>query len=255
MEYTIKKLAQLSGVSSRTLRYYDQIQLLKPKRINSSGYRIYGAAEVDRLNQILYLKGFGMSLETIKATIDGSDFQITNSLEAQYQQLLAERSRLDAQIAYLQKNLAYYKGEIEMTDQEKFEQMKQQQLADNEARYGSEIREKYGEEAIEAGNQKWLNMSQADHDRLQAADQRMIAALDQLSQQDTVDLDSDLAKTVFEAHKEWLMIAAPFYNVDYHRGLADMYVADPRFAVNYDGRTTKPSVNILREIIWHYTAQ
>ena len=54
MEYTIKKIAQLSGISARTLRYYDEIDLLKPARINSSGYRIYGEKEVDRLQQILF---------------------------------------------------------------------------------------------------------------------------------------------------------------------------------------------------------
>lgn len=54
MEYTVQKLAKLAGVSARTLRYYDEIGILKPARINSSGYRIYGRAEVDRLRQILF---------------------------------------------------------------------------------------------------------------------------------------------------------------------------------------------------------
>ena len=49
MEYTVQKLGQLAGISTRTLRYYDEIGILKPARMNSSGYRIYGQAEVDRL--------------------------------------------------------------------------------------------------------------------------------------------------------------------------------------------------------------
>ncbi len=52
MEYTVSKLAKMAGVSNRTLRYYDQIGLLKPARINSSGYRIYGQEEIDLLQQI-----------------------------------------------------------------------------------------------------------------------------------------------------------------------------------------------------------
>lgn len=56
MEYTIQKLAQLAGISIRTLRYYDEIDILKPARINSSGYRIYGQDEIDRLQQILFYK-------------------------------------------------------------------------------------------------------------------------------------------------------------------------------------------------------
>ena len=54
MEYTVQRLADLAGVSSRTIRYYDEIGLLKPARINSSGYRLYGEKEVDRLQQILF---------------------------------------------------------------------------------------------------------------------------------------------------------------------------------------------------------
>ena len=56
MEYTIKKLATLAGVTTRTLRYYDEVGILKPARINSSGYRIYGKKEIDRLQQILFYR-------------------------------------------------------------------------------------------------------------------------------------------------------------------------------------------------------
>lgn len=66
MEYTVQKLGRLAGVSTRTLRYYDEIDLLKPARINSSGYRIYGQAEVDRLQQILFFRELGVELERIK---------------------------------------------------------------------------------------------------------------------------------------------------------------------------------------------
>ena len=54
LEYTIQKLAHLAGVSTRTLRYYDEVGILKPKRLSSSGYRIYGSKELDRLDKILF---------------------------------------------------------------------------------------------------------------------------------------------------------------------------------------------------------
>jgi hypothetical protein len=59
MEYTVQNLAQMAGISTRTLRYYDEIEILKPARINSSGYRIYGQAEVSRLQQILFYRELG----------------------------------------------------------------------------------------------------------------------------------------------------------------------------------------------------
>jgi DNA-binding transcriptional MerR regulator len=60
MEYTVQKLGRLAGTSTRTLRYYNEIGILKPARMNSSGYRIYGQAEVDRLQQILFYKELGL---------------------------------------------------------------------------------------------------------------------------------------------------------------------------------------------------
>ena len=61
MEYSINELSKIAKISTRTLRYYDEIDLLKPKRINSSGYRIYGEYEVDKLQQILFIKLWDLS--------------------------------------------------------------------------------------------------------------------------------------------------------------------------------------------------
>jgi DNA-binding transcriptional MerR regulator len=69
MEYTVQKLSRLAGVSPRTLRYYDQIGLLKPARISSSGYRIYGREQVDRLQQILLYREMGVDLEQNHASM------------------------------------------------------------------------------------------------------------------------------------------------------------------------------------------
>ena len=66
MEYTVQKLGKLAGISARTLRYYDEIGILKPARISSSGYRIYGKKEVDLLQQILFYRELGVDLESIK---------------------------------------------------------------------------------------------------------------------------------------------------------------------------------------------
>lgn len=79
MEYTVKQLAKIAGVSPRTLRYYDEIGLLKPARINSSGYRIYEKEQVDLLQQILFYRELGVSLDKIKDIIYSPDF---NEIEA-----------------------------------------------------------------------------------------------------------------------------------------------------------------------------
>lgn len=81
MEYTVQKLAQLAGVSTRTLRYYDEIGILKPARINSSGYRIYSQAEVDRLQQILLYRTLGVRLDIIKDILTAPSFDALTALK------------------------------------------------------------------------------------------------------------------------------------------------------------------------------
>lgn len=95
MEYTVQKLGQLAGVSSRTLRYYDEIGILKPARINSSGYRIYGPKEVDRLQQILFYRELGMSLDQIKDIITSPSFDELEALKQHQVKLLEKREQLD----------------------------------------------------------------------------------------------------------------------------------------------------------------
>lgn len=252
MEYTIKKLAEISGVTSRTLRYYDQIDLLKPKRISSSGYRIYGRNEVDRLQQILFLKRFGIRLEEIGELLATPDFEIQEILKKQLTALTKERDDLNQLLQTLTQTIRYYEGDEKMTDQEKFDAFKQQKVTHNEEQYGSEIREKYGDQVVDTANQKWLDLTEEQFAAMQQAEKTLFDGLNQLLESEPIDLDSQTAKEVFDAHKKWLTITAPFYNADYHRGLADMYINDERFAKYYNDRTTKDSVQLIHDIIYHY---
>ncbi len=95
MEYTIQKLGQLAGISTRTLRYYDEIGILKPARINSSGYRIYGQKEVDLLQQILFYRALDIELDTIKKIITAPGFDGIRALGEHHTKLLEKRKQLD----------------------------------------------------------------------------------------------------------------------------------------------------------------
>ena len=67
MTYTVSQLSRLTGLTPRTLRYYDAIGLLRPERVRENDYRLYGGAEVDRLQQILLYREMGLPLEEIRA--------------------------------------------------------------------------------------------------------------------------------------------------------------------------------------------
>ena len=153
MEYSIQKLAALSGVTTRTLRYYDQIGLLKPLRVSSSGYRIYGPEQVDRLQQILFYRELGVSLEEIDRILSRPDYDRRQALESHRQALLARRQQLDVLIDNLTKTIEQEDGERMMSDKEKFAGFMKQKVEENEAKYGSEIRRKYGDKAIDESNE------------------------------------------------------------------------------------------------------
>ncbi len=78
--YQVKELADLAGVSARTLRYYDSIGLLKPACVNEAGYRLYGEREVDLLQQILFYRERGMDLKEIRDILYTENFDILGAL-------------------------------------------------------------------------------------------------------------------------------------------------------------------------------
>ena len=95
MEYSVSNLAKLSGVSTRTLRYYDQIGLLRPLRQSANGYRIYGQGEVDRLQQILFYRELGVSLEEIGAILDAPGYDREAALAGHLSALMEKKKQLE----------------------------------------------------------------------------------------------------------------------------------------------------------------
>lgn len=232
MEYTIKKIANLSGVSARTLRFYDEIDLLKPARVNSSGYRIYGQNEVNRLQQILFYREMDLKLEEIKEILDNPDFDVEQALMEHQEKLVAKRQEIDRLLASVQQTMKYYKGEIEMSDQEKFTAFKEQKVAENEAKYGKEIREKYGEETVERSNKKYLNLTEEQMQEMAETEVQLFETIGVYLEQP--EIESDVAKEIFRLHKKWLSYTWPTYSAEAHKGLGMMYIADERFTAYYD---------------------
>lgn len=250
MEYTVKKLSELSGVSTRTLRFYDQIGLLKPKYINVSGYRVYGENEVDLLQQILFFKKLDMPLETIKLMINNPHYDSIKSLEKHLNQLVDERDNLDLIITSIQMTIQSKKEGLPMDNNLKFKALKASKLEENEKRYGKEIRKKYGEEVVEETNKRFLESDEKSFQRADELSKKIIEYL--LLAMDKLDITCEEAKKAVELHKEWLMIYWKEYSVIAHRGLGDMYVSDERFKSYYDSSRVG-AAQFLRDAIYHHT--
>lgn len=250
MEYTVQRLSSLAGISTRTLRYYDEIGILKPARINSSGYRIYGQAEVDKLQQILFYRELGMSLDGIKDIVSEPSFDGANALKEHRERLLEKRAQIDILIANVDKTIAVTEGRAKMTDKERFEGFKQKMIDDNEKKYGKEIREKYGKDTVEKSNAKVMNMTQEEYDR---ATNLAIQITETLAKAfATGDPASELAQKAADLHKQWLSLYWNQYSKEAHAGIAQMYVDDPRFTAYYDEKQPGTAA-FLRDAILIYT--
>ncbi len=250
MEYTVQKLGELAGISTRTLRYYDEIGILKPARINSSGYRIYGQKEVDRLQQILFYREMGISLEEIKDIITDPAFDAAKALKQHLGRLLDKRSQIDILIANVEKTLAVTEGRIQMSDKEKFEGFKQKLVQENEEKYGKEVREKYGDEAVERSNQVFKNMTKEAYDAFEALGNEVLITLAEAFK--TGDPAGELGQKTAELHKQWIERAWGSYNKEAHAGVAQMYVDDERFTAYYD-KEQPGLAAFLRDAVHIYT--
>ncbi|MDN4526025.1 MerR family transcriptional regulator [Fictibacillus fluitans] len=252
MEYTVQKLGLLAGVSTRTLRYYDEIGLLTPARINSSGYRIYGEQEVNRLQQILFYRELGLSLERIRDIINDPGFDSTSALKEHRESLLNKRQQLDLLIETVEKSIAAHERRITMTDQEKFEGFKEKLIEDNEKSYGKEIREKYGDDAVNRSNDKLKKMTAQEHEELTHVTGRLYETLGEAYK--TGDPAGELAQKAADLHKQWLCFYWDSYSKEAHGNLAQMYVDDERFRKHYD-KDQPGTAEFLRDAIRIYISK
>ncbi len=250
MEYTVHKLGQLAGISTRTLRYYDEIGILKPARINSSGYRIYGQSQVDQLQQILFYRELGVSLEGIKEIITAPTFDGVKALIEHRDQLLEKRKQLDTLILNVERSIDVTEGRMVMTDKQKFEGFKQKLVDDNEKKYGKEIREKYGEEAVNKSNNKVKGMTPEEYQEVTRLGNEVLETLYKAFQ--TGDPAGELAQKAAELHRKWLSFYWDFYTTEAHAGVAQMYVDDERFTAYYDDKQPGTAA-FLRDAIFIYT--
>ena len=249
MEYSIQELSRLSGVTTRTLRWYDQIGLLKPSRVAESGYRYYGGAEVDRLQDILYYRALG-ELARIKECLDDPSFDRLAALRNHLAALEAERERLEQLIRSVKDTIGVEERNEIMSDEQKFEAFKQRAVAHNEEVYGAEIRAKYGEQEVDEANAAVMNLTQAQYQEWtelgREIQERLEAAV-----QAGLSPESQEGKEITALHRRWLTITGNRYAPARHRGIAELYVMDERFTAYYDKRLPG-CARFLRDAVVHW---
>lgn len=163
-DYTVKQLAEFSGVSVRTLHHYDDIGLLKPAHLGANGYRYYGREELIRLQQILFHRELGFSLEEIGKLLDSPDFDQASALRSHRLKLEDEVQRRRRLIQTIDGSLAELEGGDPMTEKAFYKGLDPEKWAAQDQwaieRYGPAA-----EAGINRRNEVMSTWSQADYDR------------------------------------------------------------------------------------------
>lgn len=234
MMYTVKEMARLTGLTPRTLRYYDSIGLLCPQRGNANDYRLYGPEEVDRLQQILLYRDMGLPLEKIRNLLDAPGFDRETALREHLIRLRERRREVDALIRAVQNTLQTIEGGTAMNDMEKFEGMKRQAIEENEAAYGQELREKYGDEAVTEHNRRLSGMTRQEWIQTRQDEEAYKAALRRAVE--SGDPAGEDARETVRLHAAWLAhyLTKNMATPAAHIAMAEMYTRDERFTAYYE---------------------
>jgi DNA-binding transcriptional MerR regulator len=228
--YKIKEIAEIAGISTRTLRHYHSIGLLIPSKIDINGYRLYSNKDVDKLQQILIYKRLSFDLFEIKELLQQGN--VVDRLQKQKKQLYQKKKNLEQLISTVENTIQYHKGETNMTENEKFRGIKEQLIDQNEMLYGTEIRNKYGDDLVNASYQKIRKMSKW---QLQRAEELRLSIHNQINKvREANDVKGIEGKRLVEMHQEWIKLYWDNYTIQSHLGLASMYLQDDRFTSYYD---------------------
>ena len=144
----INEVVKLTGVSARTLQYYDEIGLLIPQKLDN-GYRDYTEENLEKLQKILLYRFLKFKLNDIKELLEG-DFDNLKILEQQRELILREKEKFEVILHNIEKTISNYKGEQTMTIEEKFNGFKKEDLN----KYENQAVENYGKDTIEESKKR-----------------------------------------------------------------------------------------------------
>jgi DNA-binding transcriptional MerR regulator len=228
MAWSIADVARLSGVTSRTLRHYDEIGLLPPAWIGSNGHRYYERSDLLRLQQILVMRELDLGLRDIAAVLDSRADQV-EVLREHHRRLLVERDRLDTLARTVGRTIAeLQEGKDDMAEVNRPENLFE---GFDASRYEAEARERWPKE-YEQSRQFTGTLTVQDQERMQRETTAQMVRLAEFMAAGTPVADAAV-QTEIDAHYQgicrfWTPNAAAY------KGLGQTYVDDPQFRATYD---------------------
>lgn len=230
--YKVKEMAEITGVSVRTLHHYDHIHLLSPSYVTEKGYRLYSEKELARLQQILFFKEMDFSLKKIKEILDDPDFDEADALQRHREILRKKKKRLERLIRSVDQTLQTIEGEDRMKNEDRFRPFDKSEIEAHQKKYEKEVEERWGDtDAYKHSKQKTSQYTKEDWEKIQQEGDEIDRGLVALMERDPSDPE---VQQLIDRKRQH--ITGYFYecHLEIFRGLADMYVNDPRFTKNID---------------------
>ena len=240
MEYTIQQVARAASTTSRTLRHYAELGLVEPSRFGHNGYRYYDDSALVRLQRVLLLRDLGLGLEAIGQVLEAQEGAEEATLLGSHRELLlAERERIGRQIAAVDRTIAALELQETTNTTRGATPLMNENIFDgfDHASHREEVERRWGQSAYADSTAWWQGLGidgQADmKQKIQALNDAWITVADAGEEP-----AGERAQEVAARHVAWLreVPGTPDDFEAYLRGLADMYVADDRFAANYGGQ-------------------
>nr|WP_255450125.1 TipAS antibiotic-recognition domain-containing protein [Skermania sp. ID1734] len=229
-EWSIQDLSKAAGTTSRTLRHYGEIGLLRPSRVGTNGYRYYDQDCLIRLQRILLLRDLGLGLPAIAQILDGEQEPVA-ALETHLQLLEQSQARLARQIESVKTTIRKSRGGEPLMATEAFDGF-------DHTQYKDEVIERWGKEAYESSDRWWRSKSDADKKAFQQA--HVDIAADYAQARDAgLPVDDPTVQSIVQRHYDWIVLSwqGQQPSAERFRCLGQMYVDDERFAANYGGRS------------------
>ena len=225
VHYTVKQLADLAGVTRRTLHYYDEIGLLKPAEVGENGYRYYAEHDMLALQQILLYREMGLSLSEIQEILARPDFDVVAALKQHRNALRAQAGRLEDLIRTVNQTIQHIQGEISMSPEKFFEAFDDE----TQKKYEEEAAQRWDPKLVKDSNNRWRSYSKEKQQAIMEESGRIY--MDIVAHMG----DGPESAAVQAAVARWHENLRNFYEptIDILRGLGMMYEADHRFAERF----------------------
>lgn len=233
MAYTVKALADLSGVTPRTLRFYDSEGLLKPSRRTESGIRLYEEEQVQILQQILFFREMDFPLSEIEKLICAPDFDRIKALESHRKMLKQQAERFEKLVKTVDRTIEDLKGGNHMT-KEHFEAFDMKAMMNEHKKYEAEAEQRWGEtDAYKQSSKRTKSYTEDDWRQIHRESAEIDARLIELMDSNALAEDERVQKCI---HDKRMHLNKYFYDcpVAMIGGLGQMYIDDPRFTKNID---------------------